>query len=128
MASAAGPSGLSYTILLSASPAFLDVCLAFCNLFLCLSGLGPEQWLQSDITTIPKSSETWQGIDASRRIGLIEVLVKVVMPWLDKQVAQVWRRNDVLWPYQCGFQSHFGVCEAVRMVFDLLLLVEAGAQ
>ena len=26
-----------------------------------------------------------------------------------------------------GFQSHCGVCEAVRMVFDLLLLAEAGA-
>ena len=126
--SAAGPSGLSYAILLSASPEFLEVCLAFCNLFLRFGGLGPQQWRHSDITAIPKSSEVGQGIDASRPIGLMEVLGKVVMSWLDKQVTQVWRRHKILSPYQFGFQRHRGVCEAARMVFDLILLIKADGQ
>ena len=87
--SAAGLSGLSYAILLSAPHEFLEVCLAFCNLFLRFGGLGPQQWRHSDITAIPKSSEVGQGIDASQPIGLMEVLGKVVMLWLNKQVTQV---------------------------------------
>ena len=64
----------------------------------------------------------------ARPIGLMEVLGKVVMSWLDKQVTQVWRRHKVLSAYQFGFQRHRGVCEAVRMVFDLILLVKADGQ
>ena len=97
------------------------------NLFLRFSGLGPQQWRHSDITAIPKSSEVGQGIDASRPIGLMEVLGKVVMSWLDKQMTQVWRRHKILSAYQFGFQRHRRVCEAARMVFDLILLVKADS-
>ena len=90
--------------------------LAFCHLFLHFGGLGPQQWRHSDITAIPKSSEVGQGIDASRPIGLMEVLGTVVMSWLDKQVTQVWHRHKILSVYQFGFQRHCGVCEAARMV------------
>ena len=50
------------------------------------------------------------------------------MLWLDKQAAQAWRRHGSLPAYQFGFQRHHGVCEAARMVFDLILLVTADGQ
>ena len=118
--SAAGLSSLSYTVLLSSTDKFLMMCLSFINLFLHTGGLGPLQWLQSDITVIPKSSEVGQGINSSCPIGLMEVLGKIAMSFLDKQVMQVWHKKQVLSPYQFGFQQHHGVAEATCMVFDVL--------
>ena len=123
--SAAGPSGLSYAVLLSSTEEFLTVCLLFINLFLRSGGSGPLQWLRSDITAIPKSSEVRQGIDSSRPIGLMEVLRKVAMSFLDTQATQIWREKRVLWPYQFGFQRHHSVAEAARMVFDALQFTRA---
>ena len=74
---------------------------------------------------IPKRSEVGQGIDSSRLIGLMEVLGKTTMSFLDKQVTQTWRDERVLLPYQFGFQRHRGVAEAARMVFEVLQFARA---
>ena len=79
----------------------------------------------SDITAIPKSSEVGQGIDSSRPIGLMEVLGKNGMSFLDKQVTQIWQDRRVLSPFQFGFQRRSGVAEAARMVFDAVQFARA---
>ena len=68
--SAAGPSGLSYVVLLSSTKEFLTMCLSFINLFLRSGSLGPLQWLRSDITAILKSSVR-SGKASTRHVPLV---------------------------------------------------------
>ena len=70
-------------------------------------------------------SEVGQDIDSSRPISLMEVLGKIAMSFLDKQVTQIWRDKRVLLPYQFGFQRHCGVAEAARIVLDVLQFARA---
>jgi hypothetical protein len=99
---AAGPSGLSYMLLINAPIEFLQ---SFVNLLEACqkANMVPAQARHSYVYPIAKTGAGGSTLEGARQICMIEVLLKVISMSMAAALADVWDERGSLHTYQSGF-------------------------
>ena len=116
--SAAGPSGLSYTLIALSTPAFQEVIRALINYAL-KHGVVPRGWQRGWLYPLQKDAAKGAELKNLRPITLLETPIKLLTMHLNSSIHDAWDAQPTLSPVQTGFLRSFGTNNALALVTSL---------
>ena len=116
--SAAGPSGLSYTLIALSSPDFQEVIRALMNYAL-EHGVVPQGWQRGWLYPLQKDPAKGADLKNLRPITLLETPLKLLTMHLNFSIHDAWDAQPTINPIQNGFLRGMGTPEALALVTSL---------
>ena len=116
--SAAGPSGLSYTLIALSTPAFQEVIRALINYAL-KHGVVPRGWQRGWLYPLQKDAAKGAELKNLRPITLLETPLKLLTMHLNSSIHDAWDAQPTLSPVQTSFLRSIGTNNALALVTSL---------
>ena len=116
--SAAGPSGLSYTLIALSSPAFQEVIRALINYAL-KHGVVPRGWQRGWLYPLQKDASKGAELKNLRPITLLEAPLKLLTMHINSSIHDAWDAQPTINPVQNGFLRGLGTPDALALVTSL---------
>ena len=118
LTSAAGPSGLSYTLIALSCPAFQEVIRRMIN-FALEHGVVPKGWQRGWIYPLQKDPDKGSALSNLRPITLLETPLKLLSMHLNDSIHDAWDAQPTIHPVQNGFLRGVGTQQALLLVTSL---------